>query len=102
MVKAIESDITSHFSQKPVLHFSYSNHYVFDYIYPNIFGLFRLLNEEHRMMFWYKKLQKNCSDIPLTLKNKTVLSSTSLPYSITVKHHKRLIISSINATCFGP
>ena len=28
VVKATVSDITGHFSQKPVLHFYYSNHYV--------------------------------------------------------------------------
>jgi hypothetical protein len=55
MVKAIVSDVTGYFSWKPVSRFSCSNHCVFDYIYLNILGLFRLLNKEHRTIFWYKK-----------------------------------------------
>jgi hypothetical protein len=58
MVKALVSDITPHFSQKPVLYFSCSDHCIFDYIYLNILGLFRLLNKEHRMRLWYKQLRK--------------------------------------------
>jgi hypothetical protein len=58
MIKATVSDITSHFSEKPVLHFPYSNHYVFDYIYVYILGLYRILNKERRMIFWYKKLRR--------------------------------------------
>jgi hypothetical protein len=45
-------------SQKPVLHFSYSDHFIFDYIYLNTLGLFRLLIKEHWMMLWYKHLRK--------------------------------------------
>jgi hypothetical protein len=63
LVQAVLSDLTSNFSQKLGLRFSFSNHYIFHYIYLKIWVLFRLLNREFRMTVWYKQLEKNCSDI---------------------------------------
>ena len=51
---------------------------IFGYTYLNILVLFRLLNKEHQMIFWYKNYKKIYSDILKTLKNKTV-SGNPLP-----------------------
>jgi len=52
------SDITSHFSQKAVLHFPRSNRNISDYIYVNILGLLRLPSTEHQIFCCSKSLGK--------------------------------------------
>ena len=52
------SDITNQFFHEPILHFSSSNCYTFDYIYLNILGLLRLINKEQQIIFGVEKYFK--------------------------------------------
>jgi len=49
------SDITSHYSQTAVLHFSCSNRNILEHSYVNMLNLFRLPNKEHQLIFWRKE-----------------------------------------------
>jgi len=63
--RTIISDIIPHFFQKLMLYFSCSNLYASDYIYLYFFGIFVLLNKEHKTTCRYKKKPlQNHSDIP--------------------------------------
>jgi hypothetical protein len=57
-------DITSHFSQKLILHLLCSNPSISDYIYLNVFGTFMQLNKEQQHNIPTYQSLKSSPDIP--------------------------------------
>jgi hypothetical protein len=77
--RLIVSNITSHFSQKALLHFSFSNSNRFDCICFNILGFFRLPINKRQIIFWCKKSLKivlSCQKLWKTNPNPTFPSLT--------------------------
>lgn len=96
--RRIISEIFSHIFQKPLLYFSCPNCYIFHYIHLTILGFLTLLTKEQQIIFGWKNILRNPTDMPINFKTKWYLAIPSLTL---LMYYREWYILYLRTICSG-